>query len=398
VKVAFSTINGGWPGESNLALYPIFVDPTNDSFKLKNSSPCIGTGKLEGSPDKDISGAPRPDPSDSKPDIGAYENSLASPEIPALEDVLDIFGIELGNRWKYEGIYQGKPYAIEREFIALNRSSFSVPTYVNQIRQDGIIIGKEWYEKTEDQIKLWGTTTEYEGSTYTINFSQSLKAAWYPMAVNDHEYSSALTDILGLSLNASLTVDVLSSEMIVLDFDTLEAFKVQYQFHLWGNSLNVTDTFIWWIVPYLGVVKEQRADRIGILTSFALAGGNMTYPGDADGDNISDYYEFSIYNTHWLLEDTDHDGLKDGFEVDYWGTGWNEDPDGDLLINLLDSDSDNDGLSDGVEILLVGTDPALADTDGNGLSDGEEVQCGSNPLDSNSKCFKGLPWLMLLLD
>jgi hypothetical protein len=62
------------------------------------------------------------------------------------------------------------------------------------------------------------------------------------------------------------------------------------------------------------------------------------------------------------------------------------------------------------KVLTIGTNPLLTDTDGNGTpggdedSDGddftnaEEVQCGSDPGNPSSKCRRGLPWLMLLLE
>jgi photosystem II stability/assembly factor-like uncharacterized protein len=138
---------------------------------------------------------------------------------------------------------------------------------------------------------------------------------------------------------------------------------------------------------------------------------------DTDGDGIPDGIEDINLNgkvdteeTDPNIHDTDGDGLNDGIELAYWGSNWNADPDGDQLVNLLDPDSDNDGLSDGVEVNILGTNPLSADTDGNGtpdneedndgdgLTNAEEVQCSSDPLDSNSKCAKGLPFLMLLLD
>jgi hypothetical protein len=42
--------------------------------------------------------------------------------------------------------------------------------------------------------------------------------------------------------------------------------------------------------------------------------------------------------------------------VDYWGAKWNQDLDGDGIINLLDDDSDNDQLEDGSEV-VGGYDP-----------------------------------------
>ena len=131
---------------------------------------------------------------------------------------------------------------------------------------------------------------------------------------------------------------------------------------------------------------------------------------DYDNDGLSYGEEVNIYLSNPHNSDTDDDMLDDGIEVTYWGADWNANPDGDLLVNLLDPDSDNDGLNDGFEVNILGTDPALIDTDTNGIPDGdedydgdgftnaEEVQCGSDPVDSSSRCARGLPWLMLLLD
>ncbi len=76
---------------------------------------------------------------------------------------------------------------------------------------------------------------------------------------------------------------------------------------------------------------------------------------------------------------------------------WQWDSDQDGLGNVCDPDDDNDGLTDSEEAAL-GTNPLSPDTDGDGVWDGDEVKCSSNPLDSQSKCVKTLPWLMLLTD
>ena len=101
------------------------------------------------------------------------------------------------------------------------------------------------------------------------------------------------------------------------------------------------------------------------LKSFDLAGNISSYSSevirtiksnDTDGDGISDSDEITIYTTSPNKSDTDGDGLSDGDEISYWGSLWNEDSDGDGIINLLDSDSDNDGFSDGMEV-NYGYDP-----------------------------------------
>jgi hypothetical protein len=116
---------------------------------------------------------------------------------------------------------------------------------------------------------------------------------------------------------------------------------------------------------------------------------------DSDDDGTANCIDF----------DDDNDGLTDIFEdinqnniVDAGETDPNN------------PDSDNDGLIDGMEVNILGTNPLHADTNGNGTPDGdedndgdgftngEEVQCASDPGDPSSKCSRGLPFLMLLLD
>ena len=94
---------------------------------------------------------------------------------------------------------------------------------------------------------------------------------------------------------------------------------------------------------------------------------------DSDADGLTDYNE-SIYNTDRFDNDTDNDGLPDGWEIRH---GLNptiddslDDPDLDGLANYLefeydtdpfDSDSDDDSFSDGWEIQngFLPTDPEL---------------------------------------
>lgn len=68
--------------DGNITVDPLFVDPSDDDFRLLADSPCIGAGReaieIDGTwyyaPDNDLDGMPRPDPPGSNPDMGAYES------------------------------------------------------------------------------------------------------------------------------------------------------------------------------------------------------------------------------------------------------------------------------------------------------------------------------------
>ena len=57
---------------------PKFINSSNANYRLNNNSPAIGAGYLIESSATDLEGNPRPMPSSSIPDIGAYENSLGT--------------------------------------------------------------------------------------------------------------------------------------------------------------------------------------------------------------------------------------------------------------------------------------------------------------------------------
>ena len=66
-------------GNGNIDVDPIFVDANAGDYHLRDNSPCIGVGTITNAPKTDIEGNSRPDPADSNPDVGAYENSRSTP-------------------------------------------------------------------------------------------------------------------------------------------------------------------------------------------------------------------------------------------------------------------------------------------------------------------------------
>jgi Concanavalin A-like lectin/glucanases superfamily len=91
VTIEYSDIQGGQAGivtnglgpvywkAGNKNLSPRFVRAGLGNYHLADNSPCLSAGRAEGAPATDIEGNPRPDPPDSNPDMGAYENASPPP-------------------------------------------------------------------------------------------------------------------------------------------------------------------------------------------------------------------------------------------------------------------------------------------------------------------------------
>lgn len=165
---------------------------------------------------------------------------------------------------------------------------------------------------------------------------------------------------------------------------------------------------------YFKVVQTTEDGRTAESVPFVVTKSENGYGVDfldSDSDGLEDIYE-KIIGTDVNDPDTDGDGLTDYQEVYITGTDPNKydsvtegvsdadaDPDGDGLSNAQEielgtdpqnEDTDSDGLKDGEEINSYGTDPFLADTDGDGLEDIAEIEFKSDPLNFDSDS-NGIP-------
>jgi hypothetical protein len=130
---------------------------------------------------------------------------------------------------------------------------------------------------------------------------------------------------------------------------------------VWGNREERVENDSSTPVSVVGTAEGSEAPA---LTASQLA-------GDDDNDGLIGEREL-VVGSDPFNEDSDGDGLLDGEEVNTYGT------------NPLLLDTDNDGLMDRAEVDQHNTDPTLADTDLDGASDGEEIATGTDPLQFRS--------------
>ena len=157
--------------------------------------------------------------------------------------------------------------------------------------------------------------------------------------------------------------------------------------------------------------NRDDADAFANQQALAKAFIDATWRTATGGD-----WGFTVENrTDPKLEDSDSDGMSDGYEFYFWYAstvgftkddtqldpieGWRFNVDdiekpikisSEEIVSLFnpnvardwnEQDTDNDGLYD-LEEVLIGTSPVNWDTDGDGLSDYYEVMYGMSPLDS----------------
>ena len=170
-------------------------------------------------------------------------------------------------------------------------------------------------------------------------------------------------------------------------------------------SYKITESFVKKYIKIRVKAGNRTAESIPFVVKVSSDGYTVEML-DTDNDGLTDLLE-EMLGTDKTKPDTDEDGLTDHQEMYITGTDpskydsvtegvadGNADPDNDGLGNLReielgtnpnDDDTDHDGLNDGDEVNVYGTDPLNSDTDHDGLPDGDEPHIGLDP--TNPKTF-----------
>lgn len=127
---------------------------------------------------------------------------------------------------------------------------------------------------------------------------------------------------------------------------------------------------------YQTVPLDSDADELPDIFEDMM--GTDKYEKDTDGDGLTDYEEVYLTETSPVIYDSVSGGLADA-DVDSDGDGLCNSEEIKRRTDPLKPDTDSDGLKDGDEMNTYGTDPLKPDTDADGLNDGDEVQIGLDP-------------------
>ncbi|MEO0553699.1 MAG: hypothetical protein AAF149_10895 [Bacteroidota bacterium] len=134
---------------------------------------------------------------------------------------------------------------------------------------------------------------------------------------------------------------------------------------------NLTSTG-WKPGQHLGMISEQRRFHMTEMSTFAL--------GEINSGEIFDGTSEWIGVDVPLTEDSDSDGVLDGYDGFPNDPSRWEDTDRDGIEDAKDDDIDGDGIPNKEEI-AKGTFPYKADSDGDGVDDPTEIKNGTDPVD-----------------
>jgi len=131
-EISYSVVQGGFLGEGNIDLAPLFVDTANSDYHLRADSPCIDSGTSEGASSADIEGTTRP--KGAGYDMGAYEAYLpvsltAYTPDPTNNDTPSLDWADVTGANTYTLQYSNQSdFSSKTEVTGLQESAYTIPS------------------------------------------------------------------------------------------------------------------------------------------------------------------------------------------------------------------------------------------------------------------------------
>jgi len=345
--ITYSCIEGGHAGTGNIESDPLFIDPDNNNFHLSNYSPCIGAG-LDTNivPTTDSDGNPRPNPSDSNPDIGAYENSLIVPE----DLIIEIRHLMVAPEQDSLHVIDHTPII---SFSFYNNASGNLSSYQVQVSSFSNFAQNDKWDtqvvKSSDTNIIYNGNALVDGYTYYLRVKGSSNELW-------NLWSD--WDTISFRMNSKPTIPTLISPKENITENTTsfiinactdnELDTIMYKFYLYNDETQMS------IIDSSQLIKNTTWVNSNILTE------NNTYWWRVKSFDGYEYSAFSstknfTYNIppseFLLLNPQNFSEINILNPVFSWTSSFDSDPGDSVTYSLT-----LDGPEIGINVYNVGSD------------------------------------------
>lgn len=273
------------------------------------------------------------------------------------EKAADYFPLDSGNEWSYTGTYGQETRSVNYGTVNVNgvdtkvwssstaSNSYSYLTNSYLTNDEYGIRSHRWTDRftIDEWSETWSETYSNPIKYVSANFTVGSSTSGSGIATVQESINGTFTTS---TIPYSYSCYVAGISNITVEAGTFEVVEVKSTIDYDGYIESTTYFFS----KGIGLVKSIENDD-GYISYMSLTSTNL----DSDKDQIG----------------RDFDNCP-------------------AISNPDQSDANNNGIGDACD--------TSSDTDGDGFSDAEEYRCGSDPLDATSKCSRGMPWLMLLLE
>ena len=268
-------------GLNNIYGDPLFADTSAGDYNLSNASPAIGSSFINTtineityiSPSTDLLGQPRPRPSGSQPDMGAYESSLSQPLAFIPDDNFEQALIDL----EYDDVlddYVQIPNIAELVFIDLSGKGIIDLTgiehftnlqtlYVNSTQLESLdisfntaLVNLRCQENQLSSLEV-NNNTQLQSLACQSNQVSALDLSQNPFLVNLEAHENLLSSI-DLSSNVNLqSVNLNHNNLSEIDVSMLPNLGL---FRIGDNQLSTLDVTNNAVLYFLDCYHNQLSD------------------------------------------------------------------------------------------------------------------------------------------